>query len=366
MARKKDSPQKAALRELMGNYLKENNVKVKDGTDVNSIMRDMMSIILEGALDQELDEELGYSKYDYRNKETDNSRNGHSQKTLHTSYGDMEIDIPRDRKGDFEPQVVKKYQNSITQDMEEKIISMYAKGMTTADIESHMRELYDLEISDSTVSRITDKILPIVKEWQERPLESAKFWLSILNGLKNRGVEDILIACVDGLTGFPQAIEAVFPQTEIQQCIIHQIRNTTKFVSYKEIKPLMADLKRVYAAPTEEVALAELDSFDEKWSGKYPKIAKSWKDNWANLSTYFKYPEAVRRLIYTTNTIEGFNRQLRKVTKSKTVFPSDDSLLKMLYLAMIDITKKWTGHRQDWGQIHSQLEIFFEERLERL
>ena len=172
MARKKDSPQKAALRELMGNYLKENNVKVKDGTDVNSIMRDMMSIILEGALDQELDEELGYSKYDYRNKETDNSRNGHSQKTLHTSYGDMEIDIPRDRKGDFEPQVVKKYQNSITQDMEEKIISMYAKGMTTADIESHMRELYDLEISDSTVSRITDKILPIVKEWQERPLES--------------------------------------------------------------------------------------------------------------------------------------------------------------------------------------------------
>lgn len=378
-------------------------------------MRDMMSIILEGALEQEMDEELGYSKYDYRNKDTDNSRNGHSQKTMHTSYGDMEIDIPRDRKGEFEPQVIKKYQNTVTQDMEEKIISMYAKGMTTNDIESHMRELYDIGISDSTISRITDKILPIVKEWQERPLEevyavvfmdaihyhvrnegrivkravyiaigidmeghkdvlgmyvgqneSAKFWLSILNGLKNRGVEDILIACVDGLTGFPQAIEAVFPQTEIQQCIIHQIRNTTKFVSYKEIKSLMVDLKRVYAAPTEEVALAELDSFDRKWGGKYPKIAKSWKDNWANPSTYFKYPEAVRRLIYTTNTIEGFNRQLRKVTKSRSVFPSDDSLLKMLYLAMMDITKKWTGHRQDWGQIHSQLEIFFEERLSGL
>ena len=400
---------------MMGNYLKENNVKVKDGTAVNSIMRDMMSIILEGALDQELDEELGYSKYDYRNKETSNSRNGHSQKTMHTSYGDMDIDIPRDRNGEFEPQIVKKYQNTVTQDMEEKIISMYAKGMTTSDIESHMRELYDLDISDSTISRITDKILPIVKEWQERPLESvyavvfmdaihyhvrnegrivkravyiaigidmdghkdvlgmyvgqnesAKFWLSILNGIKNRGVEDILIACVDGLTGFPQAIEAVFPQTEIQQCVIHQIRNTTKFVSYKDVKSLMTDLKRVYAAPTEETALTELEKFDEKWSGKYPKIAKSWKDNWANLSTYFKYPEAVRRLIYTTNTIEGFNRQLRKVTKSKTVFPSDDSLLKMLYLAMMDITKKWTGHRQDWGQIHSQLEIFFEERLERL
>ena len=338
MARKKDTPQKAALREMMGNYLKENNVTVKDGTDVNSIMRDMMSIILEGALDQEMDEELGYSKCDYRNKETDNSRNGHSQKTMHTSYGDMEIDIPRDRKGEFEPQIVKKYQNTVTQDMEEKIISMYAKGMTTNDIESHMRELYDIEISDSTISRITDKILPIVKEWQERPLEeayavvfmdaihyhvrnegrivkravyiaigidmeghkdvlgmyvgqneSAKFWLSILNGLKNRGVEDILITCVDGLTGFPQAIEAVFPDTEIQQCIIHQIRNTTKFVSYKELKPLMSDLKRVYAAPTEETALAELDSFDERWSGKYPKIAKSWKDNWVNLSTYFCY-----------------------------------------------------------------------------
>ena len=289
---------------------------------------------------------------------------------------------------------------------------MYAKGMTTADIESHMRELYDIEISDSTISRITGKILPIVKEWQERPLEdiyavvfmdaihyhvrqecriikravyiaigidmngrkdvlgmyvgqneSAKFWLSILNGLKNRGVEDILIACVDGLSGFPQAIEAVFPETEVQQCIIHQIRNTTRFVSYKEIKPLMADSKRVYAAATEGIALTELESFEEKWSAEYPKIVNSWKDNWANLATYFKYPEAVHRLIYTTNAIEVFNRQLWKVTKSKTIFPSDDSLLKMLYLAMMDITKKWTGHRQDWGQIHSQLEIFFEERL---
>ena len=193
--------------------------------------------------------------------------------------------------------------------------------------------------------------------------ESAKFWLSIMNGLKNRGVEDILIACVDGLNGFPQAIEAVYPKTEIQQCIIHQIRNSTKFVSYKDIKKLMADLKLVYAAPTEETALNELELFKDKWDSKYPKIYKSWHDNWATLSTYFKYPEAVRRLIYTTNAIEGFNRQLRKVTKSKTVFPSDDSLLKMLYLATMDITKKWTGHRQDWGQIHSQLEIYFEERL---
>ena len=408
--RRDESPERQALREMMNGYLKEN--PVKNGTDVNGLMREMMSVILEGSLDGEMEEELGYSKYDFRNKETDNSRNGYNSKTLHTSYGDMELDVPRDRNGEFEPKIIKKYQNTLTQDMEEKIISMYAKGMTTGDIESHMQELYGVDISDSTISRITDKILPIVKEWQERPLEdiyavvfmdaihfhvrsegrivkkavyiaigidmsghkdvlgmyvgeneSAKFWLSIMNGLKNRRIRDILIACVDGLTGFPQAIEAVFPKTEIQQCIIHQIRNTTKFVSYKDIKPLMVDLKRVYAAPTEDIAISELDLFDDKWGVKYPKIAKSWRDNWANLSTYFKYPEAVRRIIYTTNAIEGFNRQLRKVTKSKTVFPTDDSLLKMLYLATMDITKKWTGHRQDWGQIHSQLEIFFEERL---
>ena len=414
MARKKDSPQKAALRELMGNYLKENNVKVKDGTDVNSIMRDMMSVLLEGALDEELNEELGYSKYDYRNKETDNSRNGHSKKTMRTSYGDMDIAIPRDRKGEYEPQLIPKYQNTVTQDMEEKIISMYAKGMTTGDIEAHLKELYDLDISDSTISRITDKIMPLVKEWQERPLqeiyavvymdaihyhvrsegrivkravyialgidmdgkkdvigmyvgenEGAKFWLSIINGLKNRGVQDILIACVDGLNGFPQAIEAVYPKTEIQQCIIHQIRNTTNYVSYKDLKKLMADLKMVYAAPDEAAALEELESFGEKWNSKYPKIYKSWSEHWATLSTYFKYPNEVRKLIYTTNAIEGFNRQLRKVTKSRTVFPSDDSLLKMLYLATMDITKKWTGRRRDWSQIRAQLEIYFEERLEK-
>ena len=397
---------------MMSTYMKENNVLPKNGTDVNSIMRDMMSIILEGTLDAEMDEELGYSKYDYRNKDTENSRNGYSKKTMHTSYGDMDINVPRDRKGEFEPQVVKKYQNTVTQDMEEKILSMYAKGMTTSDIESHMRELYDIDVSDTTISRITDKVLPLIKEWQERPLEevyavvfmdaihyhvrsegrivkravyiaiginmagikdvlgmyvgeneSAKFWLSIMNGLKNRGVEDILITCVDGLTGFPQAIEAVYPNAEIQQCIIHQIRNSTKYVSYKDLKKLMADLKTVYSAPDEKTAVTNLEEFGKKWDSKYPQIHKSWSERWPTLATYFKYPEAVRRLIYTTNTIEGFNRQLRKVTKSKTVFPSDDSLLKMLYLAMMDITKKWTGHRQDWGQIHAQLEIFFVERL---
>jgi transposase-like protein len=193
--------------------------------------------------------------------------------------------------------------------------------------------------------------------------ESAKFWLGILNGLKNRGVDDILIACVDGLTGFTNAIEAVYPQTEIQQCIIHQIGNTTKYVSYKDIKALMADLKKVYAAVDEQTALFELDTFEEKWGKKYPKIATSWRINWPNLSTYFKYPQEMRTLIYTTNAIEGFNRQLRKVTKAKSVFPTDESPLKMLYLAMMDITKKWTGRRKDWGLIHSQLEVFFADRL---
>ena len=402
------------MREMIQGYLKENDISIKSGNDVNSIMRDMMSVLLEGVLDEELNEELGYSKYDYRNKETDNSRNGHSRKTMRTSYGDMDIAIPRDRKGEYEPQLIPKYQNTVTQDMEEKIISMYAKGMTTGDIEAHLKELYDLDISDSTISRITDKIMPLVKEWQERPLqeiyavvymdaihyhvrsegrivkravyialgidmdgkkdvigmyvgenEGAKFWLSIINGLKNRGVQDILIACVDGLNGFPQAIEAVYPKTEIQQCIIHQIRNTTNYVSYKDLKKLMADLKMVYAAPDEAAALEELESFGEKWNSKYPKIYKSWSERWATLSTYFKYPNEVRKLIYTTNAIEGFNRQLHKVTKSRTVFPSDDSLLKMLYLATMDITKKWTGRRRDWSQIRAQLEIYFEERLEK-
>ena len=271
---------------------------------------------------------------------------------------------------------------------------MYAKVMTTSDIQAHIKDIYGMDISDTTVSRITDKILPEAREWQQRPLESvyavvfmdaihyhvrsegqivkkavyiaigvnlegrksvlgmwigenesAKFWASVLNNLKNRKVEDILIACTNNLTGFSEAIAAVFPKTDIQNCIIHQLRNSSKYVSYKDIKALMADLKRVYQAVDEQSALAALDDFAEIWDKKYPKISKSWRENWANLSTYFKFPEELRRLIYTTNAIEGFNRQLRKVTKSKAVFPTNDSLFKTLYLAMLDITKKWTGRR---------------------
>ncbi len=411
MAKRRITPERREQRKRLLEMLQD--AGINDVAGVQDLFKEMVSTVLENGLEAELDEELGYSKYDYRNKQTDNSRNGYSEKTMKTSFGDMDISIPRDRKGDFDPQLIKKQQTTLSGDIEEKVLSMYAKGMTTSDIESHIREIYGIDVSDSTISRVTDKILPVVRDWQSRPLESiyavvfmdaihfhvrsegqivkkavyiaiginmdgikdvlgmwigenesAKFWLSVMNGMRNRGVEDILIACVDGLTGFASAIEAVFPHTEIQQCILHQIRNTTRFVSYKDIKMLMADLKKVYAAIDEQTALYELDAFDEKWGSKYPKIAVSWRTNWANLSTYFKYPEEVRRLIYTTNAIEGFNRQLRKVTKSKSVFPTDDSLLKMLYLAMMDITKKWTGRRQDWGRIHSQLEIYFDGRID--
>lgn len=391
-------------------FLKQNPISSPD--DLNTFFKDMMKVMIEEFYQGELEEELGYTKYDYRNKDSNNSRNGYSSKKLKSSAGEIEVNVPRDRNSEYEPQVIKKHQNTIGQDLEAKIISMYAKGMTTSDIESHIEEIYGYQVSDSSITRITDKILPLVKEWQTRPLEaiypivfmdaihyhvrsegqivkkavyiaigisssgekdvigmwvgeneSAKFWLSKLNELKSRGVEDILIACVDGLTGFSNAIEAVYPQTQIQQCIIHQIRSSTQFVSYKDIKVLIADLKLVYKATTEESALLNLELFDEKWGKKYPKIAISWKNNWPRLSTYFKYPQEVRTLIYTTNTIEGYNRKLRKVTKNKSVFPTDDSLLKMLYLATQDITKKWTSRQRDWGQIISQLQIYFEGRI---
>ena len=410
MGRRNRSAEEQARREKIRELLQLSNVSSME--DIHTLFKETIAEFMEDGLDAELTEELGYSKYDYRNKDTENSRNGHSSKTLRTSCGNIDVSVPRDRKGEFEPQLLKKNQTSITQDVEEKILSMYAKGMTTGDIEAHIRDIYGLEVSDTTVSRITDKILPVAKEWQSRPLESvyavvfmdaihyhvrsegqivkkavyiaigldldgrkdvlgmwvgenesAKYWATVLNGLRNRGVEDIFIACTDNLAGFSSAIEAVFPKTEIQNCIIHQIRNSTRYVSYKDLKALMADLKAVYGAVDEPAALDALDTFAANWDRKYPKISQSWRENWPNLSTYFKYPQEVRRLIYTTNAIEGFNRQLRKVTKSKSVFPTDDSLLKMLYLAMMDITKKWTGRRQDWSVIHAQLAVYFADRM---
>ena len=410
MTRRKRSPEENERRAKIRELLLSSNISSMD--DIQDLFKETIAEFMENGLEAELDDELGYGRYDYRNKDTDNSRNGHSSKTLRTSYGDVEVAVPRDRKGEFEPQILKKNQTSVSQDIEEKILSMYAKGMTTGDIEAHIQDIYGIEVSDTTISRITDKILPIAKEWQQRPLEavyavvfldaihyhvrsegqivkkavyialginldgrkdvlgmwvgeneSAKYWATVLNGLKNRGVEDIFIACTDNLTGFSAAIGAVFPKTEIQNCIIHQLRNSSKYVSYKDIKALMADLRSVYAAVDEPAALDALDAFSTKWETKYPKISRSWRENWANLSTYFKYPQEVRRLIYTTNSIKGFNRQLRKVTKTRSVFPTDDSLFKMLYLAMVDITKKWTGRQRDWSVLYAQLSIYFAERM---
>lgn len=414
MPKYKDSPEERAANELAKKQIQEvlTTFNVNDLTDLKGLLRKMVGAILENGLEAELDEELGYSKYDYKNKTGTNSRNGHSRKTMKTSFGELELAIPRDREGEFEPQLVKKQQTTLAGDIEEKILSMYAKGMTTNDISAHIMDIYGLEVSDSTISRVTDRILPVVKEWQQRPLESvyavvfmdaihyhvrsegriikkavyiaigidldgrkdvlgmyvgenesARFWLSILNGMKNRGLEDILIACVDGLTGFSEAIQAVYPKTEVQHCIIHQIRSSTKYVSYKDIKALTVDLKAVYGAVDEPTALYALDEFAARWDSKYPKISKSWRENWPELATCFKYPQEIRTLIYTTNAIENFNRQLRKVTKNKAVFPNDDALLKMLYLAAMDITRKWTGKRKDWAQIHAQLEIFFGDRM---
>ena len=412
MARRRrgETEEQRARRELISELLSAANVQNMD--DIRELFKETIAEFMQGSLEAELDEELGYEPYDVKNKNTENSRNGHSKKMLRTSMGKVEIDVPRDRKGDFEPKILPKNQTSISQDMEEKIFSMYAKGMSVSDIEEHIRDIYGLDVSDTTVSRITDKVLPAAKEWQQRPLESiyavvfldaihyhvrseghivkkavyiaiginmdgkkdvlgmwvgenesARFWAGVLNSMRNRGVDDILIACTDNLTGFAQAIEAVFPQTDIQNCIIHQLRNSSKYVSYKELKALMADLKKVYTAADEESAMSALDDFAAVWDSKYPKISKSWYDNWANLSTYFKFPQELRKLIYTTNTIEGFNRQLKKVTKAKSVFPTDDSLFKMLYLAMKDITKKWTGRRQDWSQIYAQLVIYYGDRI---
>ena len=377
--------------------------------DLQEALKDLLGDTMEQMLKAELDEHLDY---EYGEKPLSlNTRNGSSKKTVKSSYGNIDLNIPRDREGSFEPQALKKYQKDIS-NIENQIISMYAKGMTTRDISTHIKEIYGFGISESMVSKITNKILPTIEEWQNRPLEkvypfvfldaihyhvrennivvkkavyialgynregykeilgmwvgeneSSKYWLLVLNQLKERGLEDILIVSTDNLSGFSQAIESVYPKTEIQKCIIHQIRNSTKFVSYRDIKELMKDLKTVYKASTEELALSNLDIFEEKWGKKYPMCVNSWRNNWAELATYFKYPEGIRKLIYTTNSIEIFNRQLRKVTKNKTIFPSDYALQKSLYLAMVDASSKWTSRIRGWDQILSQLSIFFEGRI---
>jgi transposase-like protein len=379
----------------------------KDGA-----IKKLIAKSLEQMLESELTEQLGYEKYSPEGKNTGNSRNGKTHKTLKNDNGEIDITVPRDRNGEFDPIIVKKYERTIGP-IEDKIISMYAKGMTVRDIQSHIQELYGLDVSATLISNITDKIVHIATEWQNRPLEAmypivffdaihykvrdeskkvtskaaytclgvevsgrkdllglwvgeaegANFWLSVLTELKNRGIQEILVACIDGLKGFPEAINTVFPKTEIQLCVIHQIRNTLKYIASKDQKEFMKQLKPVYSAPTEEAALENLKMLEENWSKKYSLALKSWKQNWNNLATFFKYPEEIRTVIYTTNAVEAVHRQFRKVTKTKSLFPNDDALKKMLYLAYRDLSKKWTMPIRNWSIVISNFSIIFEERL---
>jgi len=379
--------------------------------DVQALLKNLFKDTIEQMLESEMDEHLGYDKHSILGNNSGNSRNGYGKKTFKTELGETEIAVPRDRNGEFSPQVIEKRQTR-SDDLETRILAMYAKGMSNRDIEDHLRDIYGVDASAGLISKITDKILPAVSEWQSRPLdaiypivfldgivfkvrkdgkvinkcvysvlgintdgvkeilglwisdnESASFWTTVCNELKNRGVQDIIIACRDNLSGFSTAIETVFPKTQQQLCVIHQIRNSTKYVSYKDLKPIMADLKKVYQAVSEDDALFHLEEFRENWNKKYPQICKSWDDNWAELSTYFKYPNEVRRLIYTTNAVEGFHRMLRKYTKTKTIYPTDDSVKKSVYLSIMEITKKWSMPVRDWGTIIGQLTIFFDDRL---
>ena len=379
--------------------------------DVRELLKRIFKGTLEGMLEAEMSEHLGYEKNSQDGDGSGNSRNGYNVKTIQSDLGETVLRVPRDRNGEFEPKVIGKYQTK-TDNLEQQIIAMYAKGMSNRDIEDHLRDIYGVEASATLVSRITDKILPQVMEWQSRPLdavypivfldgivfkvrkdnrvinkcvysvlginmegrkdilgiwisenESASFWAGVCNDLRNRGVKDILIVCRDNLSGFSTAIAAAFPQAEQQLCVIHQIRNSTKYVSFKDIKKLMVDLKQVYTAPSPEDAEYRLEEFRDKWDKKYPQILRSWEANWAELSTYFKYPPEIRRLIYTTNAVEGFHRMLRKFTKTKAVYPSDEALRKSVYLSIQEITRKWNMPVAHWGTIIGQLMIFFEDRL---
>lgn len=396
-------------KELIKEIVRKGNFK--SATDIQEALKDLMKEFIQESLEAELNNQLGYEKYE-KKENCDNSRNGYSKKKVKSSFGEIELDIPRDRNSEFEPKIVPKYSRDIS-NLEEKVISMYGLGMSTRDINKHIQEIYGVDVSAEMVSKITDKIIPLIEEWQNRPLEevyyftfldaihfhvkedkaivkkaayivlgvnsegkkdvlgiyiggneSAKFWLSVLNDLRNRGVKDILIASVDGLTGFSEAIKTVFPHTDIQRCIIHQIRYTLSFVSYKEKKEFAKDLKEIYTAPNEETGFSALEELKEKWSKKYPYALKSWENNWSELRTFFKFSPEIRRIMYTTNAIENLNRIYRKVTKTRSSFPTDMALMKLLYLSTINLTEKWkTGYAKDWHLIKGQLAIEYEERL---
>ena len=372
---------------------------IDDVIGKDGLVQRLIKDVLENILEVEMGEHLGRDKYDRQtdiDQDDRNYRNGYSKKTLRSSFGDVDLDVPRDRKAEFEPQIIKKYE-TVCNELDKKIISLYAKGMSTRDIQAEVEDLYGITLSPSMISKITDKVIATATEWQNRMLdeiypivyldamyfkvrsngkivnkavyiclgytlegykdilgiwvdeaEGAKFWLSICNDLKNRGVKKILIACMDGLKGLPQAIKTVFPTVDIQTCIVHQIRNSIKYIASKDKKAFMKDLKEVYKATTEELALAQLDNLKEKWGSNYGMVIDSWYNNWNNLDTFFKFSPQIRKLIYTTNVLEGFNRQVRKFTKVRTIFPTDESLNKCVYLATMEIMEKWTQPIHNW------------------
>lgn len=390
-------------------FIKENDLHTSQ--DVQDALKNLFGETLQAMLEAEMDNHLGYEKNDGSTKQTTNRRNGHGTKRVRSEYGEVQLQVPRDRDADFEPLVVKKRERSIT-GIEDQILALYAKGVSTRDIQDHLSQLYGMDVSATLISDVTDKVIPLIREWQARPLaevyavvfldaihykvrcegqivskaaymaigidlegnkdvlgmwigqsESSKFWLSVLNEMSNRGTKDILICCVDNLSGFSEAIGAAFPKTQIQKCVVHQVRSSTRYVSYKDIKKVCAGLRKIYTSPSEAAALEELNSFELEWGKKYEMMIRSWRNNWAELATFFKYPSEVRRIIYTTNMIESYHRQLRKVTKGKSIFPTDESLLKMLYLVTQNVLRKWTMRVRDWGQILLQLSVFFPDRI---
>jgi len=384
---------------------------LKSQADLGDLTQQLVKMTVEAALGAELDDHLGYDKHDPAGRGSGNSRNGSTRKRLKGQHGEVEIDAPRDRTGTFEPQFVRKGQTRLTQ-MDDQILALYAKGMSTRDIVDAFREMYGAQISATLVSKVTDRVLESVIEWQSRPIdpiypilyldcivlkirqdkrvinkamfialginmegqkellglwlaenEGARFWLSVLSELKSRGLQDILIACVDGLKGFPEAIAAEYPHTKIQLCIVHMVRNSLKYVTWKDYKAVTADLKTIYRSTTEDQAQLELERFAEKWDGKYPQISRSWQNHWPNLVTLFEYPPEIRRVIYTTNAIESLNSVIRKATRQRKIFPTDESAMKVVYLAIQSAAKKWTMPIRDWKPCMNRFMIDFGDRM---
>jgi putative transposase len=393
--------------ELLKDYKDPEDVTGQDG-----LLAQLTKAVLERAMAAEMTEHVGYEKHDAAGNGSGNSRNGTSKKTLKGTFGELDIEVPRDRNGSFEPKIVPRHQRRFT-GFDEKIISMYARGMTTRDISAHLEEMYQVEVSPGLISTVTEGILEEAEAWRSRPLEKvypiiyldaihfkvrqakhvvnkavhialgidldgrkevlgfwvgggaegAAFWLTVLTEISNRGVEDVFIACVDGLKGFPEAIEAVFPRTQVQGCIIHAVRASMKYVDWKHRKAVAGDLRMIYTAPTEDEGLRRLDEFEEKWGERYPLVARQWRGNWTRLATFFVFPPDIRRIIYTTNAIESMNMSLRKVTKTRGSFPNDEALTKILYLALRNIGKKWTMTVPNWRAALNRFAIMYEGRV---